>query len=296
MSRILITGVTGQVGFELLRACQPLGEVFGVDRSQLDLAKPADVRAFLLQSKPQVIINPAAYTAVDKAEEEEALARTINADAVDVMAAYAKSAHALLVHFSTDYVFDGTKTEPYVEEDRPAPLSAYGRTKLAGEQALRASGCDYLCLRTSWVYSARGRNFLRTMLNVGRQREELRVVADQIGTPTSARFLADVTANLVVLARLERDREEFHSQLLHASGDGSTSWHGFASAIFDLAQSLGIEGVVARRVVAISSSEYPTKARRPANSQLDCNRLKERFRVYLPDWRTGLNLCMRELA
>jgi len=296
MTRILITGVGGQVGFELQRACQPLGEVVAVDQAQLDLSKPAEVRSFLHEVKPQIIVNPAAYTSVDKAELEEPLARAVNADAVALMAGYAKAAHALLVHYSTDYVFDGSKAAPYAERDQPAPLSAYGRTKLAGEQALAASGCDYLCLRTSWVYSSRGRNFLKTMLKLGQERDELRVVSDQIGAPTTARLLADITSTVLVIARSERERGEFRSELLHAVPDGWTTWHGFASAIFDLARAMGIGPMRTRRVEPISSAEYPAPAARPLNSRLDCARIRERFDVFLPDWQTGLKLCMQELT
>lgn len=263
---------------------------------QMNLSKPSEVRSFLREVKPQVVINPAAYTAVDRAEAEEPLAKAVNADAVDVMASYAKSTHALFVHYSTDYVFDGSKAAPYVEDDLPTPLNAYGRTKLAGEQALEASGCDYLCLRTSWLYASRGRNFLMTMLRLGQEREELRIVSDQIGAPTTARLLADITAQVVRCAQLERGRGDFQSELLHAACAGSTSWHGFATAIFDLAHSMNLSPVITERIVPITSADYPTPARRPLNSRLRCERLEKRFDIFLPDWKTGLNLCMQELA
>jgi dTDP-4-dehydrorhamnose reductase len=233
---------------------------------------------------------------VDEAEVEEPLARAINADAVEAMANHARAARALIVHYSTDYVFDGSKEVPYIEQDRPSPLSAYGRTKLEGERALEASGCDYICLRTSWVYASRGRNFFKTMLKLGREREELRVVSDQIGTPTTARLLADITAQVILAAQRERARGEFRSELVHAVPTGWTSWYGFATAIFDLARTVSPSTVATKRIIPIPSADYPTRAKRPLNSRLGCNRLTQRFNVFLPNWETGLNLCMQELA
>jgi dTDP-4-dehydrorhamnose reductase len=292
--KILITGIGGQVGFELLRACQPLGEVIGVDIEQVNLANGGSVRHLLEETRPTVILNPAAYTAVDKAESEEELALAINGEAVRVMAEHSQRTGGLLIHYSTDYVFDGTKEDPYVARDQPAPLGAYGRTKLAGERALADSGCDYLCLRTSWVYASRGRNFLRTMLKLGQEREELRVVCDQVGAPTTARLLADVTVQCMQSALTERAQGRFRSELLHVTAGGATSWHGFALAILDLARARG-EAIKTRAVVPIPTSAYPTPAQRPANSRLNCDRIKERFGVTLPEWEQGLRLCMNEL-
>ncbi len=231
MTRILVTGVNGQVGFELLRACQPLGEVIGLDRRALDLTDPQAIRRVLREAKPDVILNPAAYTAVDQAEQDERTATAINGDAVAVMAEEAARLKALFVHYSTDYVFDGTKDGAYTETDTPNPQSAYGRSKLAGEQALQASQADWLCLRTSWVFASRGKNFLRTILRLAAEREELRIVADQVGAPTSARLLEAATAPVLPRARDERHNTNFASQILHLTAAGKTTWHGFANRI-----------------------------------------------------------------
>lgn len=293
--RILITGVTGQVGFELLRACQPVGEVIGVDARSLDLTRVDDIRHLLSDVKPHVIVNAAAYTAVDRAESEEQVAHAVNSTAVAVMAEGARKAGTLLIHYSTDQVFDGTKREPYTVDDTPAPLNAYGRTKLAGEHALQGSGCAFVCLRTSWIYASRGHNFLLTILKLAQQGDELPVVADQIGAPTSARLLADVTVQVLTAAMARRERGDFRSELLHVTAAGATSRHGFAEALLASASSMGLVPG-APRLVPIATSNYPTAARRPLNSRLDCSRILERYPIQLPDWQDGLRLCLEELV
>lgn len=281
--RILLTGVNGQVGHELERSLQGLGEVVALDRSRLDLADLDQVRTTIRSLRPDLIVNPAAYTAVDKAETEPELARLLNAHAPAVMAEEAKALGAALVHYSTDYVFDGTKAGAYVETDPTNPINVYGQTKLEGEQAIAASGVRHLIFRTSWVYGMRGKNFLLTMLRLGREREELRVVADQHGAPTWSRTIADTTA--VVLARSRgADWWEQHGGIYHLSSRGATTWHGFTEAILARA---GLNC----RVLPITSAEYPVPARRPANSVMAADKLTASLAA-LPDWDTALRLCM----
>lgn len=295
--RILVLGSGGQVGWELVRSCQPLGEVVAVDRAQLDLSDVTAIRSAVRGFEPDVIVNAAAYTAVDKAETEEALALAINGTAVAVLADEAARQGVLLVHISTDYVFDGSKAAPYVPEDATAPLSAYGRTKLAGEQALAASGAEFLCFRTSWVYSSRGRNFLQTMLGLARERAQLRVVSDQIGAPTTARLIADSIAHAILCAQGERARSRFRPAILHLTASGATSWHGFACEIVEQARALDTLGPLAvENIVAIPTEAHPLPARRPRNSRLDCSTSETRFGLSLPCWQAGLALCLAELA
>lgn len=295
MTRILVTGKNGQVGWELQRSLQCLGEVIAVDRGQFDLAQPETLTGRLDELAPDVIVNAAAYTAVDKAESEEALATRVNGDSPGVMAAWAARRGALMLHYSTDYVFDGRGERPWTEDDVPAPLSAYGRSKLAGEQAIRAGGVDYLILRTSWVYASRGRNFLSTMIRLAADRDELRIVNDQWGAPTSARLIADTTAQVIAHAVRERAESRFRPALVHLTARGATSWHGFACAIIESARTRD-QTLRARSIVPIASSEYPTPARRPANSRLDFTALEQRFGLRMPNWQTGLRLFMEELA
>lgn len=294
--KLLVTGVSGQVGYELMRSLQPLGEVVATDAHAVDFSRPDSLNALVDQVKPNVIINPAAYTAVDKAEEEEALALAINGTAPAVLAEAAKRHSALLIHYSTDYVFDGTKQGKYEEDDATCPQNAYGRTKLAGELALADSGADYLVLRTSWVYASRGKNFLKTMLKLAQERETLSVVADQIGAPTSARLLADTTAQIVRIALQERQNQAFYSAIHHLVAQGETSWHGFAEAIIAMARERLPEGAVkVGKVQPIPSSAYPTPAKRPANSRLSTVGLEKRFGLTLPAWENGLALTLEEL-
>ena len=281
--KILLTGASGQVGYELARSLQGLGEVVAVDRARMDLADLDQMRAVIRAVRPGLIVNPAAYTAVDKAESEPELAMRINAEAPAVMAAEARALGAALVHYSTDYVFDGTKQGAYVETDPTCPINVYGRSKLAGEEAIAASGVDHLILRTSWVYGLRGKNFLLTMRRLAQEKDELRVVSDQTGAPTWSRTIADTTALILAQARQGGDWWRQHGGIYHLSSLGSTSWHGFTEAIVR-------QGGFHCRVLPISSAEYPTPARRPANSLLDSEKLRARF-CSLPDWKTAFRLC-----
>jgi dTDP-4-dehydrorhamnose reductase len=293
--RILLTGATGQVGWELARTLLPLGEVVAVNRSQADLANLTELRAVIQQHKPDVIINPAAYTAVDKAETETALAHSINAEAPGILAEEAKKMGALLVHYSTDYVFDGTKDVPYAEEDTTNPSNIYGQSKLAGEQAIQSVAGDYLILRTSWVYASRGSNFLKTILRLAAEREELKIVADQIGTPTWARLIAETTAHIVKQTMLERQSSSFNSAVYHLTSSGQTSWHGFAQKIVDIVREQGKLELKNRAIYPIPTTDYPLPAKRPGNSRLSTSRLEQQFGLSLPAWDNALRLCMQEL-
>jgi dTDP-4-dehydrorhamnose reductase len=291
--RILITGRDGQVGWECQRSLQALGDVVALGRAQCDLAQAAAVRRMVREASPDVIVNAAAYTAVDRAESQPAVARAVNAEAPAVLADEARRAGASLIHLSTDYVFDGTKAGAYVEEDATHPLSVYGQTKLDGEHAVMSSGAAAIVLRTSWVYAARGQNFLRTILRLAREREELRVVDDQWGAPTWARSLAEGIAAIV--ARSGRDRPSIAASLaerggvFHMTAGGRTSWHGFAERM--LAQ---VEDPARRlkSLTAIPAAEYPTPAARPSNSVLCCDRLAQRWGVALPEWDVALRLAL----
>jgi dTDP-4-dehydrorhamnose reductase len=304
--KILLLGANGQVGFELARSLAPLGELVCATRSgtlpggapclSTELAKPESLAATLDAVKPDAIVNAVAYTAVDRAEDESELAHRINAQALAEIGAHAASHKALVVHYSTDYVFDGTGSRPYRENDATAPLGVYGRSKLDGENALRASGCDHLILRTAWVYAARGHNFLRTMLRLGREREELRIVGDQRGAPTPARLISAATA--AILARLLARRAGERDKRLgtyHLCAAGQCTWFDFAGAIFARARAAGLIER-APRLVPISTADYPTPARRPAYSVLDCSKVRDAFGLQLPDWRSGLDAVIGELA
>lgn len=288
--RVLLTGVNGQVGWELQRTLAPLGEVIAADRSRLDLADTAGIRRSVDAVAPDLIVNPAAYTAVDKAESEPDLVSAINAAAPGELALAAAARGIPLVHFSTDYVFDGKKSGAYSETDAPNPLGVYGATKLAGEQAIQRAGVSHLILRTSWVYGLRGRNFLLTMQRLARERDSLAVVDDQFGAPTWSRMIAEATA-LVVARWLDRADPAATSGIYHLSCGGRTSWHGFTAAI--LAHLANGDEKLAR-LTAIPTAGYPTPAARPANSQLDCARLATTFGVRLPDWETALALCVAQ--
>ena len=287
---ILLTGKNGQVGWELQRALQPIGKVTACDHAGLDLADAAAVRRRLDEVRPDVIVNAAAYTAVDKAESEPEQANAVNAAAPALLAQEAARRGALLIHYSTDYVYDGAKAAPYVETDPTNPLGAYGRSKLAGEVGVQVSGADHLIFRTSWVYAARGANFLRTILRLAAEREELRIVADQIGAPTWARLIAEATAHALRQAMQERSGGKFASGVFHLAAAGETSWHGFASAIV-----AGRGGLRVKAVTPITTAEYPLPAPRPANSRLDTGAFRARFGLALPDWRDCLKLCLEEL-
>jgi len=293
--RLLVTGANGQVGCELRQSLAPLGEVIALDRAACDLARPAEVARILRAATPDIIVNAAAYTAVDRAEQEEELATLINGTAVGEIAQAARQLGALLIHYSTDYVFDGRKDAPYAEDDVPSPISAYGRSKLAGERAIAQCGGRYLIVRTSWIYAARGHNFLKTVLRLARERDELRIVEDQIGAPTWARDLAAATAVMTRQARQEIARDDFESGLFHVTGSGATSWFVFAKAVVKQAEQYGL---LARKskIVPIASSEYPVAATRPKNSRLSGARARHRFQIALPEWEQSLAVCMRELS
>lgn len=297
MTRILLTGSSGQVGWELKRSLLPLGEVIAPARGEFDLARPVPVRDYLRGCKPDVIVNAAAYTAVDKAESEPETAMAVNAHAPAAMAEEARRLGALFVHYSTDYVFDGAKPGEYTEEDEAVPLNAYGRSKLAGELAVRSCGADHLILRTSWVYAARGSNFLRTILRLARSRSELRIVADQVGAPTWARLLADATALVLATSLRQRRQGGFESGVYHVSAAGETSWHGFAARIVALARGMESLGpIMTETVTPISCAEYPLPAKRPRNSRLSCERLKRGYGIEPPPWERCLELTLEELA
>ncbi|MEW5887747.1 MAG: dTDP-4-dehydrorhamnose reductase [Pseudomonadota bacterium] len=296
MSRtILVIGRNGQLGWELRRALLPLGRIVAPPRAQLDLAQPESLRALLRELKPDVVVNPAAYTAVDQAEREPERAFTVNAEAPRVLAQETAARGALLIHYSTDYVFDGAKPAPYDEDDAPAPLNVYGRSKLAGEEAIREAAGDYLIFRTSWVYAARGRNFLRTVLRLARERDELRIVADQVGAPTWARLLAEATALALRQAADERRRGGFASGVFHLTTQGETSWYGFAQALLEEARRLSPAGDIrCGSIVPIRTTEYPLPAARPLNSRLATARVSARFGLTLPHWHECLKLCLEE--
>ena len=284
--KILLTGSAGQLGRELVRSLACLGEVVACDRRALDLGDADALRSVLRATKPSVVVNAAGYTAVDRAESEPAAAEAVNGLAPGILAEEAKRCGALLVHYSTDYVFDGAKGAPYTEDDAPAPLSAYGRSKLAGERAIAAVAGRHLILRTGWVFGLHGANFIKTILRLARERDELRVVADQCGAPTWTRHLADATA--LLLAR--RDAAE---GLFHVAAAGEATWHGYAEAIVATAAAGGLIER-APHVLPIATADYPLPARRPADSRLDCRRLARDCGIALPDWRTGLADCLAD--
>jgi dTDP-4-dehydrorhamnose reductase len=291
---ILVTGATGQVGYELMRSLQGVGRVIGLDRAALDLTDATAIRRVIRDVRPAMIINAAAYAAVDRAESDVALAHAVNAIAPEVIASEARGLGASLVHYSTDYVFDGASAAPYTETDATNPQNVYGRTKRDGEQAIVASGCSHLILRTSWVYALRAQNFLLTMLRLGAERDELRIVADQHGAPTWAKTLAAMTAQLAgqSFASDEDAARQWwltHSGIYHMTCAGRTSWFDFAQAIFAAA---GWER--SPRLQAIDSASYPTAAKRPANSVLSNQKLHDTFGLRPPAWRDALTLCLEE--
>jgi len=290
MTRILLFGSNGQLGTELVRMLGPREQFVALTRRQVDLQNEASVREAIRAHQPAVILNAAAYTAVDRAESEESAAFAVNAHSPAAMAAEAARRNAWLVHFSTDYVFDGSGTRPWREDDLPHPLNVYGRSKLAGEQAIAASRCNHLIFRTSWVYAAHGANFLRTMLRLAAQRPSLNIVDDQIGAPTSAKELA--RAITAILPQLEPGSLlSPQTGLYHMTCTGSTSWCGFAAAIFERVK----HRTVVPAVVPIPTEQYPTPAARPRNSVLDCSKLARAFGVHLADWREALDEVLAEL-
>jgi dTDP-4-dehydrorhamnose reductase len=299
--KILVLGTSGQVGYELLSALAPIGEVVGAVRTpgknaHVDLNDHASLESALDASNADIVINAAAYTAVDRAEDDAAAAQRINADALADIGAWAKKHNRLVVHYSTDYVFDGEGNRPYREDDATSPLGVYGRTKLAGEIALRGSGCDHFIFRTAWVYASRGKNFLLTMLKLGAERDEVRVVNDQRGAPTSARLIASTTAT--VLQRwlaLDAARKQQVLGTYHLCAMGECTWYEFACEIFVDAQNAGLIDHPPR-IVPIATADYPTPAKRPRYSVLDTAKIRDTFGVDLPDWKKGLQDVIGELA
>ena len=303
--RLLVTGANGQVGWHLQRTLAPMGELLAIDIDQIDLTDLDAVSKTVREFAPNVVVNAAAYTAVDKAENEPDLARAINVAAAARLAKECVPHRTLMVHYSTDYVYDGSKADPYEERDATGPLSVYGQTKLDGDQAIIASGCPHIILRTTWVYDIRGKNFLRTILRLAREREELRIVGDQFGAPTWARMLAQCTA-IIVARCLEHKNAHGNwpeSGVFHLTAGGRTSWAGFAQAILDDYEALGDPAAAAgefagplkaNRVVEITTDEYPLPARRPQNSVLSNARIASRFGIVMPDWRTQLRLALQD--
>ena len=294
--RILLFGKGGQVGWELQRSLASMGELIALDfdsRQQCgDFTRLDDIAHTVRAIAPDIIVNAAAYTAVDKAESEPELVRTINALAPGILAREARKLGSWLIHYSTDYVFDGSGSKPWVETDPTGPLSVYGSTKLEGEEAIHASGCHHLTFRTSWVYAARGGNFARTMLRLAQERERLTVIDDQIGAPTGAELLADVTAHAI---RTVLQRPEL-SGLYHLVARGETSWHGYACYVLDLARQAGIELKVAPgNVIPVPTSAFPLPAKRPFNSRLDASKLQTTFDVHLPLWQIGVAHMLTEI-
>lgn len=293
--KILLTGKHGQVGFELQRALAPLGDVHAVDYAECDLANAAAISALVRSARPDVIINPAAYTAVDKAESEPQLAHAINAVAPGILGEEAARLGAWVVHYSTDYVFDGAKGGAYTEDDLTNPLGVYGRTKRDGEMALQQSHARHLIFRTSWVVGAHGGNFAKTILRLALERDQLNVVADQYGAPTSAALLADVTAQLV-RQRLQEGEDRFPYGLYHLVAGGETTWCEYARFVVSEAHAAGrLLQLVPDAIRGIPSSEYSTAAKRPANSRLDTGKLRRTFGLELPDWQSGVRHVLRQI-
>ena len=279
--KTLLFGSGGQVGHELQRTLPMLGEVIAMDQKDADLADLVGLREVLYAHAPEIIVNAAAYTAVDKAESEAEIAFRINAEAVGVMAEYARYTGALLVHYSTDYVFDGQKEGAYIETDVANPLSVYGKSKRAGEEAVQQGGCHHLIFRTSWVYSSHGSNFIKTILRLSKERDALNIVADQIGAPTSAELIADVTALAIAAYRSDILPEGMY----HLTASGETSWYGLASYVVERAIAKGAElKLDATKIRAITTEDYPTPAKRPKNSRLDNTRLTDRLGFLMPEW------------
>ncbi|MBW0171759.1 MAG: dTDP-4-dehydrorhamnose reductase [Hydrogenophaga sp.] len=297
--KILLLGKNGQVGWELQRSLAPLGELVALDRHSTeadggcgDLSNPQGLRDTVQRLRPTVIVNAAAHTAVDKAESEKALAHTINAEAPGVLSAAARDVGALLVHYSTDYVFDGSGATPWREDVATGPLSVYGQTKLAGEQAIAASGARHLIFRTSWVYAARGGNFAKTILRLAQERDRLTVIDDQHGAPTGADLIADVTAHAIRQAL----RDPATQGTYHLSAAGETHWNGYARFVIDTARQLKPTlAIKAQEVAPVPTSAFPTPARRPLNSRLDTTRLRDTFGLALPDWRVGVRRMLTEI-
>lgn len=297
MKKILLTGVNGQVGHALKSKLFNF-ELLALSREQLDLTKTHDIKRVVREIKPNIIINPAAYTAVDKAESEPDLAYAINATAAQILAEEAARLNAALIHFSTDYVYDGAKKSTYIETDAASPLGVYGKSKLAGEDAIRAVGLPHLILRTSWVYGAYGKNFLKTILRLAAERDSLRIVGDQFGAPTSSESIAEAIVKLITIWQ---PAQENQTGIVHFTNTGETTWHGFSCEIINEYNQLKVEKgwpalkVDVNNIAAISTTEYPTPAPRPANSRLNNDKLKQMFNIELPIWQQGLHQVMQSI-
>ena len=291
MMRILLSGKNGQVGWELQRSLAPLGEVLALDRNNGgDLTDLAGIQQKILDYRPNVVVNAAAYTAVDKAESEQELADLVNHKAVELIAETCKSIDVLFVHYSTDYVFSGEGNEPWVETDAVQPVNEYGQSKLKGEKAIAVSGCRYLIFRTSWVYAAKGHNFAKTMLKLAQSRTELNVINDQFGAPTGAELIADVTAQAIPKTLKISEK----SGVYHLVASGETTWCDYAKHVFNMAKKQGCQLQV-ESVKGIPTSEYQTPAKRPYNSRLNCTKLEKSFDLYMPDWRSGVDRMLTEV-
>ena len=295
--RILLTGKDGQIGSELLKVLSQFGEVTATGRNEMDLAEPSQIQRIVRQVKPELIINSGAYTAVDKAESEPDLAKSVNGIAPEILAQEAKSEHSLLIHYSTDYTYSGEMQQrPYFESDFPAPNSTYGKTKLEGDQAIERSGASHLIFRTGWVYSSTGKNFLRTIMKLAKEKNELRIVNDQTGTPTWCRSIAIATGE-IIKSLIDKKEDSLSktassiSGIYHMTCQGETSWHGFAQAILELSCPESIP-----KLLAISTEEYPTPATRPTYSVLSNTKLQKTFGVELPHWEDAIKQCLQNLS
>lgn len=291
MKKILLTGVSGQVGWELQRTLAPLGQVVSLNSQKLNLENPETIRQIVREIKPHIIVNPAAYTAVDLAEIQKDLCFAINAHAPGILAEEAKRLKSFLIHYSTDYVFDGKSTSPYTEEQPTNPINTYGQSKLKGEQAIQEVGCNHLILRTSWVYGMRGKNFLLTMLKLAKDKDQLRIVFDQVGAPTWSRMIAQATAQMLAVCIADPDRLAELTGIYHLVARGQTNWSEFAEAIFLLNKENHPDAKIPR-VTKIKTSEYPTPALRPLNSILSQDKLKSNFGLVMPHWHDALKLCL----
>lgn len=296
MLKILLLGKNGQVGWELQRALSPLGELRACDRTEANLDDPESLRHLVRDYAPHIIVNAAAYTAVDKAESDKESARRVNTQSLAVLAEEIKQLNGWLIHYSTDYVFDGRKEESYVESDTTGPLSVYGQTKLDGELAITASGCQHLIFRTSWVFASRGGNFAKTMLRLAAERDSLNVVADQFGAPTSAELIADVTALSIYRLQHDTNLAAKASGIYHLVASGETSWHGYAQFVITEAIKCGaFFKVQPEQVGSIPASAYPVPAARPQNSRLNTNKLRQLLNIQLPPWQYHVKRMVQEL-
>jgi dTDP-4-dehydrorhamnose reductase len=292
--KVLLLGKNGQVGWELQRSLAPLGELIALDRNSVDhcgdLTNLAELSETIIKINPDIIVNAAAYTAVDKAESDSAVANLINADAPGAMANAAEKINALLVHFSTDYVFNGAEGAPWQETDPVGPVNTYGKSKLLGERAIIDSGCRHVIFRTSWVYAARGNNFIKTMLRLAKEKNELKIINDQYGAPTGADLIADITA----LALSQSNK--LADGIYHLAANGETTWYGYAQFIFEVARIRGeLLKLEPDAVIPVLSKEFITPARRPLNSRLNCKKLTEQLSLFLPDWRSGVERTLLEI-